>query len=122
MDVSKLQFFSQLNYMKRSKFVNSSNVTLPSAGNSVSVDINHLLNYIPFFIAGVEVDNDGIVWSNNKVHAFTESSQASSDTPVYFEYWSTANVMTIDIINGIGSGAQSGLRRVYWGVYVDYKV
>ena len=119
-DLSKLGFYSGLNYLKRSSFVGSEDLTLASSGNSVQKVINHNLGYIPFFQVGADLTNDGTIWSNDVVNQYTETS-ISGYFPPYptLTYWCDATNLTIDIYNGT-SPASSGTRTVYWAIYLDY--
>ena len=119
-DLTKLSFDSRLNYLKRSEFVGSTNLTLPGAGLYVSHSVTHALGYVPFFIVGAELQDGDIVWSNDYVHELTQSSSAALDPPVTFNYWCTSSTLTIELKNGEGSGEQSGDRTVYWAIYLDY--
>lgn len=119
-DLTKLGFYSALNYLKRSSFVGSEALTLASAGNSVQKVVNHALGYIPFFQVGADLTNDGTIWSNDVVNQYTETSLSGVDPPYpTLTYWCDAQNLTIDINNST-SPASSGTRLVYWSVYVDY--
>lgn len=120
-DLSKLAFDSRLNYLKRSEFVGEESVTLGGAGSSTSfVEITHNLGYVPFFVAGATLQNDSIIWSNEYVHPRTRSSLTGGAQPVNYEYWADENKMVVIIINGLSGGEQSGNRRIFWSIYLDY--
>lgn len=120
-DLDKLMYFSELNVMKRSDTFDSEQITYSSAGNDSQLPIDHNLGYIPFFVAGAELFNDGIIWSNNYVHEYTESSiTGASNVPPNLFYWCNNTQLTINLRNGFGTGFQSGVRNVYYGVYLDY--
>lgn len=114
-----LSFYSELNYMKRSDTYGQTNLSFGGSGARTTVDISHNLGYDPFFIMGCDLFNNGIIWSNNWVHEFTQSS-AGSDRQPGFYYWCTDNVLTGCLWNGTGSNATSGSRTFYYGVYLDY--
>lgn len=120
-DLTKLSFYSAVNYLKRdSSLVGSTALTLPASGLSVSHTVTHNLGYVPFFIAGAELQDTSIIWSNNYVHEYTESISASPNFPVTFGYWCSATELTIEITNGGGTGVQTGSRDVWWIIYLDY--
>lgn len=118
-DLTKLSFYSEMNYMKRG-FSGSQEITLPAGSGAVlSTDIEHNLGYIPFFIVGAHLNDDTTIWSSNRVHQGTKSS-AFGDTPVQLNYWCTDTTLTIYITNGTGVEEQSGTRTLYWAIYLDY--
>jgi len=122
-DLSKLSFFSAENYMKKDVANSgSTTLTLGAAGAVTSHTVNHNLGYVPFFIVGAQLQTTRILWSNDYVHAYTQSVSASPDYPVALEFWCTTTQLTIRLRNGAGTGEQSGSREVYWNIYKDYGV
>lgn len=119
-DLNLLSFYSELNYMKRSDTFGSTQITYGSAGTDSIVTIGHNLGYDPFFVVGVELFGDGIIWSNSYVHELTESSIGGIDIPPSLYYWCTDSALTISLRNGFGTGVQTGTVNVYYGVYLDY--
>lgn len=119
-DLSKLTFDSRENYLKRSEFVGQTSITLAGSAEDASVSVFHSLTYIPFFIVGVDLDDDGVIWSNDKVNERTESSRFFITTPyLKMDYWSTTTALTVNILNS-SDPVQTGTRKVYYGVYLDY--
>lgn len=120
--MSELNFDSRLNYLKRSGFVGSTNLTLPGTdGEYVRHTVTHNLGYIPFYFAGANVANTSTVWSGERVWEGTESTQFIADEPPQFDSWATTTQLVLEIQQGYGTGAQSGQRTVYWAVYLDYE-
>lgn len=119
-DLTKLAFYSLMNYMKRSEFVGSASLTLGGAGAVSTHTVNHNLGYVPFFIVGANLNNTTTIWSGTRVHYATQSS-AFADQDIELEYWCTTTDLTIRIRNGDGSFAQAGSRTVYWVIYLDYQ-
>lgn len=117
---STIAFDSRLNYMKRSEFCGSEPLILPSSGLTVTKTVSHNLGYIPFLQVGANLDDDSIIWSNNQVYEYTQTSLTGVDPPVQLSYWFTDTDLTINLINGTGGLAQSGSRTVYWVIYLDY--
>lgn len=118
-DISKLSFYSELNYLKRG-LTGSQPLTLGAAGSTVTHTVAHNLGYIPFFVVGAELSDVGTIWSNNEVHVYTDTNLTGNDLPVQLDYWCTTSELTIQIRNGDGSLAESGDRTVYWVIYLDY--
>lgn len=114
-DLSKLAFDSRLNYLKRSEFSGEGEVT-QNPFNEVLFEVTHSLGYVPFFIAGCDINDDGIIWSNEYVHEFTQSSGTSTAPKNYF-YWCDDTELTILVRNDEGSNIT---RKVYYVVYLDY--
>lgn len=124
-DLSKLSYFSGVNYLKREQSLEGSAlVTLSAPGGEVLYTVTHDLGYIPFVYVGADVDNDGIIWSNSKVHTFSESASEFSAgagfiSTVEISHWVTTSNLTICLTNNTFS--QSGQRRIYWVIYLDYE-
>lgn len=123
-DLSKLSFYSLVNYLKRdSNLENTTLLTLPASGSSVSYPINHNFGYVPQVYVGVDADNDGIIWSNQKVHAYTDTSAsglAASDVQqVLSSYTVDENQLVIYLENQTTTAAGQQ-RRIYWTIYKDY--
>lgn len=119
-DETKLNFDSRLNYMKRSEFTGSTSVTLGAAGATTTHTVTHSLGYIPFFIVGANLNDTSTIWSNNRVHEYTQSSNSGGARPVQLFAWINDTDLTIEVINGTGGLEQSGGRTVYWSIYLDY--
>lgn len=119
-DIRKLYATSDNNYLKRIPYlVGTSAVSLGGFGTVGTIAVGHNLDYIPFFQIGCDIDNDGILWSNNKVDSLTESSLGSNPPNVDLVYWITPATLTISIENNT-SPASTGTRRVWWVIYKDY--
>lgn len=120
-DISKLGFYSELNYMKRSDTFGVDNLTYTSSFPGAMLTKTHGLGYVPFFLAGVDLFNDGVIWSNQIVYPYTESSSGGAvDVPPLFFVWGNADNIIINLRNGTDALVQSGSRKVYYGVYIDY--
>jgi hypothetical protein len=123
MDLTKIAFDSRLNYLKKDTAISGSiTIALSAGGGGATFDtINHNLGYVPFVIVGGELQNTTTVWSNDYVHTFTQSSASSPNYPVTFTYWWDSTTLTIILINGAGTGQQSGNRTFYYNIYRDYE-
>lgn len=121
-DITLLGFDSSLNYLKREPaFVGSEDLTLGGAGTTVQKVVTHDLGYVPFHQVGAElIVNDGTIWNGAIIDRYTETSLSgySNDYPT-LDYWCTTTALTISIYNNT-SPAQSGTRKVYWAIYLDY--
>lgn len=123
-DLSKLSFYSPTNYLKRDRNLEGTTLlTLPATGGVVSYTVNHSLGYVPQVYVGVIADNDGVIWSNQKVHHYTDTSltglAASDIQQVLSSYYVDATSLVIYLENQTttASGQQ---RRIYWAIYKDY--
>lgn len=120
-DLTKISFDSRLNYLKRSEFVGSQDVTLGGAGATNTVTVTHNLGYIPFFTVASEMASSTIVWSNEEVHLYTgKDFGAATDVPMFLNYWIDDTELTINLVNGEGTETESGTRTIHWAIYLDY--
>lgn len=118
-DISKLSFYSENNYLKRG-FSGSAIVTIPSAGNAVTYTVDHNLGYIPFFIAAAKLTETDVIWSGYYVNVYTETNLTGVDLPPQLDFWCTTTQLVIRIRNGDGASAITGTREVYYAIYLDY--
>lgn len=119
-DLSKLNFYSGANYLKRSSLSDTASLTLPAFGSSVTTTVDHNLNYIPFFDVFADIDGDGIIWSGgDKVTKYTESSLGTNPESPRLSVWTTTTTLTITLTNNTSPTA-TGTRSVYWIIYLDY--
>lgn len=122
MDETKIGFSTDSNYLKRSNdFTGTTTVTLPAYGDSVTHPVTHSLGYIPQFEVFVDIDNDGTIWSSEKVDQYTDSSLSGTEDPAspQVSYWSTTTELVIRLDNFTNPVA-SGTRPIYWIIYLDY--
>ena len=118
-DLTKLNFLSTLNYMKRYT-EGSASLTLGAYGTTVTQTITHNLGYIPFFQVFVDQDNSGNVWSATKINQYTETSLSGVDPPdPALVTWATTTTLVINLINNTSPTA-TGTRTVWWVIYKDY--
>lgn len=114
-----LVFDSRLNYMKRG-FVGSEVIAIPASGVEFH-GVNHNLGYIPFFIVGAEMPDDGVIWSNNLVFKGTRGG-TGGETPPQLRYWTTEDTLSIGLADGFNGGEITPAPRdVYWVIYLDYQ-
>lgn len=122
-DLSKLAFFSGVNYLKRGTddLCGSTPLTLPAYGSTVSTTINHNLGYIPFFQVFTDITNDGTIWAAQKLDQYTDTSLTGTDLsfPTLISYITTT-ALVISLYNGT-SPVASGTRTIYWLIYEDYE-
>jgi hypothetical protein len=120
-DLSKLMFYSNANYMKRSALCGSEDLTLPSSGSTVTKTVTHNLGYTPkLFQVFTEIDDNDIIWNNTKIYDITETSLTGVSPPdPHLSYWATDNDLVIEL-NNTTSPTATGTRKVYWLIYLDY--
>lgn len=123
-DLTKLNFFSGVNYLKRdTALVGTTLLTLPAADNVVSHTVTHSLGYIPFVYVGADVDNDGIIWSNQKVHTYTDtvlSGLTSTDIEQILLTHSVSTTQLVINLENLTTTEAGEQRRIYWVIYLDY--
>lgn len=122
-DLSKLAFYSDVNYLKRSEFCGHTTVTLPAYGGTVEHSIDHNLGYVPFYQVYSEIDTAGVIWAGGKVSENTDqaflSGSAADTTYPEIRSWITDTTLTIQLIN-FTSPTATGTRELYWLIYKDY--
>lgn len=116
-DISKISFWSEANYMKRSELCGSASLTLDAGGGTVTQTIPHNLGYIPFFEVYCDQNGNGIIWSQQKINLYTETSLFATLPDPQVTAWSTTDILTINLSN---PNLDSGDRTVYWLIYLDW--
>lgn len=123
-DLSKLTVYTAENYLKRSEFCGSIDLTLPGYGGLVTHTVDHNLGYEPLFDVGVEFDEPGTIWAGGtKVNSLTDQMLLSglfADEP-YPEL--SADVTTTQLVirlRNYTTPTATGTRRIYWVTYLDY--
>lgn len=119
-DLSKLNFFSGVNYMKRSDRSGQSTRSLAGAGEVVVVD--HDLDYIPHYDAYMDVLGDGTIWYGGTiVDEYTETSLSGYDWPTLdLRTYVSTTQLTLRIEDITVSPGITGDRELYWLIYLDY--
>lgn len=119
-DLTKLAFFSGVNYLKRSAVSGSTALTLPSHGSTVTYTVTHSLGYIPFFQVFADQGGDGTIWGASKLDPYTDTSLTGTDLvfPTLVS-WVTTTTLVISLINNTTPTA-TGTRNIYWLIYQDY--
>lgn len=122
--LSMLSFYSLVNYLKRDAQLESTTLlTLPASGSVVSYTVNHNYGYVPQVYVGVNADNDGVIWSNQKVHAYTDTvlgGLAASDIEQVLSSYHVDENQLIIYLENQTSTAAGQQRRIYWTIYKDY--
>lgn len=122
-DKPKINFSSDINYLKRSSFCGNATLTLPAVGGSVSTTVTHSLGYVPMFEVVAEIDDANTIWTGGKVSTLTDqaflSGLGTDPTYVDLRCWSTTTTLTITLLNNTSPTA-TGTRKVYWIIYEDY--
>ena len=123
-DLSKLDFTTSENYLKRSVFCGQQTVTLGAFGSDNIITIDHNLGYVPLFDVSCEFDTDGaIVAGGEKVNPVTESAFLSglAVDPAFpfLRTWATTTQLVMRLSNRTSPTA-TGTRELYWLIYLDY--
>jgi len=114
-DLSKLQFYSGVNYMKREdRNVRYQDVTMAAYG-SQTISVNHGLGHIPEVDVQAELTQDGMIWTGN----LPEPGMEGFYTPSWpqITWWVGTADLTITVSNPTGSSATV---RVYYLIFKDY--
>lgn len=108
-DLDKLNFYTGVNYMKRSDKSGYSTI------NSANVVVPHNLRYIPQFVYYADLDGDGILWyGGERVWSGTESTSGGGTPPPIVDAWITETELTMDPF------FFTGTRAIHWLIYLDY--
>lgn len=114
-DLSKLMFWSGVNYMKREdREVRYQDVVL-NAFQTKTIDIDHDLGHIPEYDVWAELLADGMIWTGT----LPEVGMSGFYSPAYAQIsdWIGTDTLTITVANQTGSGKTV---RVYYLIYKDY--
>lgn len=110
-NLDKLNFYSGVNYMKRSDKSGQSTI------NTSDVDVDHNLGYVPQFAVYAELDGDGFLWhGGERVFEGTESTSGGGTYPPVVDAWSDENTLTMHPLNFLSA------EDVFWLIYLDYGV
>lgn len=123
-DLSKLDFITSENYLKRSALSGHTTLTLGAYGTVNTTTIDHNLGYVPFFDTYCEFDTAGeIIAGGEKVNPYTEAANLSglAVDPPYptMRAWATTTQLVIRVEN-YTSPTATGNRELYWLIYLDY--
>ena len=108
-DLDKLNFYSGVNYMKRSELSGSDDIS------TAQIDIDHNLNYIPQFVWYADVLDDGFLWYGGELVAEgTDSTSGGAPLNPEVNAWTTDTTLSLYPID------VSSSRPVKWVIYLDY--
>lgn len=115
-DLTRLGFYSENNYLKRSEFVGSQTINLVSGGGGPIderiITIQHDLGYIPqFHVYGDFFNGDTGLYSPFHNQFIVDPSW------VYCYKWATTTTLTLNIMNVPDT---TRTLTVYWVIYLDY--
>lgn len=113
-DLSKLNFWSGANYMKRDGSVPQYDITA-GAGATVAHDVEHNLGFIPQYEVSGELDGLGIIWARNKLYVGMEGATSPTDPEI--SAWTTTTKLTLSLYNPTGAQVT---RTIYFVIYKDY--
>lgn len=109
LDLDKLNFYSGVNYMKRSDKSGQSTI------NTADRVVSHNLGYAPQFSYYAELDGDGFIWyGGERVWSGTDSTAGGGTAPPIVEGWIDENNLTLH------PSFFTAARAVYWLIYLDY--
>ena len=108
-DLDKLNFFTGVNYMKRSEKSGDDLI------NAAQIVVNHDLEYVPQYAYYVDIDGDGFLWyGGERVFEGTESTAGGWTYPPIVDAWALENTLTFQPYNFTTN------RAIYWLIYLDY--
>lgn len=116
-DLTKLQFYSGNNYLKRSSFWSQTSIAISNATTNV-VTVQHDLGIIPQYIIATDYLNDGVWWACPFVNPLRGSFGATDGAPTIY---SAADTVSLYIkSNSDYLGDITGVsRNVKYGIYLD---
>lgn len=119
-DLDKLNFYSGVNYMKRSDKSGHAPMSIGPVANQGSKSIDHKLGYIPQYDFYADLLGDGTYWYGGEmVHEGTESISGGGSAPAPdINAYVTTDVLLFQSMN-LTAGT-IGDREVYWLIYLDY--
>lgn len=115
-DLSKLAFYTGVNYMKKEDR-EPRYVDITTNGSGVgTADIVHGLLFIPDFEVGGDLNDDDRIWTGT-IPYVGQSGSGGGATPVgaVMDSWITDTTLTIRL-----DGAVSTTYRVWFQIYRDY--
>lgn len=121
-DLTKLNFYSLANYMKRdAELCGSKTITLGSSGGTNTITITHNYGYIPFYEVYCNFTGGTVLWAGELINQYTETSISGGSYvyPPYLDSWVTTTTLTINLYDGTDP-TQTGDRTVYYLIYKDY--
>lgn len=116
-DISKLNFWSASNYMKRDSSTGVTELTVASLATGTA-DIEHHVGgtEVPQYQVSGEIDSQGRIWRRNRFYVGMENS-ATSPTWPELNAWVTTSILTISLYNPTGATV---VVNCYYVVYQDY--
>lgn len=115
-DLSKLNFWSGANYMKRYDDDSPyTDVTIAAFG-SQTVTVNHGLNFIPEYDVQAELEANGRIWTGTIPYVGMNQG-GGGPSNAYFDSWITTTDLIITAHNPTGSSISF---RIYHIIYKDY--
>lgn len=121
-NLDKLNFYSGVNYMKRSDKSGHQPLNIGAANTIQTMTIDHNLGYAPQFDFYVDLLNDGTYWYGGEiVHEGTESTSGGGSYP-FAEVNGFVTLTQFIAKSSNPTGGTIGNREVYWLIYLDYGV
>ena len=117
-DLTKLQFYSGNNYLKRSDSVGQMNAVVNNTSSVNATSITHGLGYIPQFIVAIDYQNNGIWWANEYCSAWRNPGGANDGSIVVHPMIDTNKLYLISAADTGGTMAPA-TRPVKYVVYLD---
>jgi len=112
---SQLNFYTGVNYMKRSPASGSQSFALPATNTSATHAISHGLGKIPFFNVFADIYQNGQVWAVNPVWVGMDQG---STTTLPMTVASYADVNNIYLV--INNNTATGNVTIWYVIYEDY--
>lgn len=116
-DLSKLQFYSGNNYLKRSEFWDQMNAV--STGiNPNQTSITHGLGFVPQFITAIDYENNGIWWAN-EFCGDVRGPGGRTNGVIMVNPTIDINNLYLNSSESYDGGVSSATRPVKYGIYLD---
>lgn len=119
-DLDKLNFYSRVNYMKRSDKSGQSPMSIGPANNLSTLPIDHNIGYVPQYDFYADVLGNGTYWYGGEiVHEGTESTSGGGTAPGPDINAYVTEQQIIFQSRNFTSGTIAS-RDVFWLLYLDY--
>lgn len=116
-DLTKLQFYSGNNYLKRSSFFGQMNA-VSTGYDPNQTSITHNLGYIPQFIVAADYQNNGIWWANEFCNDVRGPGGATNGVIMISPSIDSTRFFVIASASYDGS-IFTATRPVKYGIYLD---
>jgi hypothetical protein len=118
-DLTKLGFFSEVNYLKKDiSLSGSQSVSITTGQLYTTITINHNLGYIPFYTFAANLTNDGIIWSSQTMPRNIQNDVSRTTTSFQMFSYCTTTSLVLGITNT--NPPVNATVDFFYNIYLDY--